>query len=718
MSSFADDLQRLSDLNYVKANPFKALACVANYFNNKNDSEGRELLFHLMDLNALPPEYSVILNALVETAGVYPYLKPTELTSTADLISYEVHRPKNSSDIVLHSGQFEAYLHLINGENVVLSAPTSFGKSLLIDVLIQTGKYNNIVVIVPTIALIDETRKRLQRRFGATFRIITHASQQTALSNIFVLTQERYLEFEQTPKVNLFVIDEFYKLSPDANGNYDDRTSALNLACYKLARQDVQFLLIGPNIENVGFGDSEIRYAFIRSEFRTVGTHIERINANGHQKEITLEICRKCVDPTLVFCKSPTSAYELGEFLLVNGLAAPHSKAIALANWLATNYSQDWSLVRFLQAGLAIHYSALPRSISQYILNLFNEGAVRYLLCTSTIIEGVNTSAKNIIIYDNKIANKKYDFFTFNNIKGRAGRMLRHLVGRIFVLNPEPLEELPLVEIPAFSLPEGMPMSLVLEVEENGIGHLSDSESRKLRYLHAQQYLDYNVIKTNSSFDPDSQIIIAQNIRDNPSQMSSLLAWTGFPNQFQLKGLLRIVFDILLKKHTTNEVKSADQLFFRILQVQNNMPHGFANYFESVRKADQQRSNPDDVLRDALSFLRNWVEYQLPRSIQAIDRIQRSVLQDIHLPFGDYSIYAEKMKHLFRPPAETILEEFGVPMPLTERIGRVTPLPESLDDILQFMSSLDYQKYNFSDVELDILSNAFPKDVFFSINQH
>ena len=709
MSVFADDLQNLSDEAYVQAKPFEALACIANYFNRGKDNEGRELLFHVMDLRVLPAEYSGILNALVETAGVYPYLNPTELSSTSDMISYEAHRPRNSTDIVLHSGQFEAYLHLVNGENVVLSAPTSFGKSLLIDVLIQTGKYKNIVVIVPTIALIDETRRRLQSRFGSSFRIITHASQKSAGANIFVLTQERYLEFDPSPKVDFFVIDEFYKLSPDRNGNYDDRTSALNLACFKLARQNAQFLLIGPNIENVWFGDSEIRYSFIRSEFRTVGTHIERINANGRQKEITLAICRNCSEQTLVFCKSPQSTHELGEYLINNGLRASSSKATELADWLERNYYKDWSLVRFLRAGIAVHYAALPRSISQYILNLFNTGNIRYLLCTSTIIEGVNTSARNIVVYDNKIATRKFDYFTFNNIKGRAGRMLRHLVGRVFVLNPEPQEELPLVDVPAFSLPEGMPMALILEAEEFGLRPLSDSEARKQRYLHAQQDLAYEVIRNNGSFDPDSQISFAKEIRANPSRMSSLLAWRGLPNSLQLKELVHAVFDILLGRRPTNEVKSADQLLFWVLQVQNNMPYGLTRFLESVRQADGQGRSPDELLRDSLNFLRNWAEFQLPRTIQAIDRIQKSVLQDLRLPFGDYSLYAEKIKRLFRPAAETILEEFGVPMPLTAKIARSEPLPESVDDLLLFMNRVDYRKFGFSDVELDILSNAFPR---------
>lgn len=718
MSPFADDLERLSDRDYVGEHPFEALRTISAYFNRNQENEGRELLYQVMDLGILPETYSHVLASLQEVAGIYPYVKTSDISGTAGLISYEAHRPLNSPDLVLHAGQYEAYTRLMSGENVVLSAPTSFGKSLLIDVLLLSGKYRNIVIIVPTIALIDETRRRLQNRFGADFRIITHASQLPAESNIYVLTQERYLELRQTPKIDLFVIDEFYKLKPNDKGEYDDRTVALNLACFKLAKQAAQFLFIGPNIERVDVGPYEGNIHFIRSEFRTVGTQIHRYNASGRQNEIVLDICRTHPDSTLIFCKSHNSLYGLGRYLVSAGLNASHEKATALADWLAAHYSPDWSLVDFLRAGIAIHYAALPRSISQYILHLFNQGAIRYLLCTSTIIEGVNTSARNIIVYDNKIATKKFDFFTFNNIKGRAGRMMKHLVGHVFILNSEPQEELPIVEIPAFSLPEGMPLSLAMEVEANGGGILADAETKRLRYLHAQQDLDFNVIKANTGIDPMAQIEVAKQIRAEPSKMSDLLSWSDLPRSSQLKEVSRLLFGILGSASGQGEVKSADQLMFWIVCLQNNMPNGFSGFFEALRRNDQMDRSADDLLRTALSFLRTWAEFKIPLGIQALDRIQKSVFADLHLPTGDYSRYAERIKHWFRPPAETILEEFGVPMQLTEKLGTFEPLPENIDDILLAMNRGKFGDVELTGIERDMLTFAFPKGAFLPLEPH
>ncbi len=708
MRNFWEDLQTLSNKDKVKLYPFESLAIVADYLNNGKENEGRELLFHLMDHHVIPDEYKNILSSLIESAGIYPYLNIEDLQTSSDMIVYESHRPENSPDLVLHAGQLDAYIHLINGENVVLSAPTSFGKSLLIDVLIMSGRYNNIVVIVPTIALIDETRRRLQYKFGTTYKIITHASQELLSANIFILTQERFLEISNLPKIDFFVIDEFYKLSPSDNNNYDDRTISLNVACMKLIRQEAQFLLIGPNIERVDSGNTEGKYVFIKSDFKTVGTSIERINANGHQDEITLSICKHCDAQTLIFCSSIARVYKLGEYLVQGGISFSSDLAKEFADWLAVNYSQNWSLVKLLRAGIAIHHSSLPRSVSQYILHLFNEGYIRFLLCTSTIIEGVNTSARNIIIYDNKIARKKYDYFTFNNIKGRAGRMFRHMIGKVYILNPEPQQELPLVEIPAMSLPEGMPVSLALEVEEPEIKHLSSSELEKLKYLHAQKYLSLDVIRANAPFDPDAQINIAKEIDENPSYFSNKLNWNKIPNSEQLKFLTKLIYDDLLEGENINGIVSKEQLFFRLMQVQKFMPIGFHTYLREFISTNNKSISDDDAIREALAFLRTWVEFQLPRSILAIDRIQKDVLFRKGLPTGNFTDYANKVKHWFRPPAETILEEYGIPMPMTAKISLTQNLPETVDEVIDFISSADTKSFKWTNIEQSIFEYAFP----------
>ena len=94
----------------------------------------------------------------------------------------------------------------------------------------------------------------------------------------------------------------------------------------------------------------------------------------------------------------------------------------------------------------------------------------------------------------------------------------------------------------------------------------------------------------------------------------------------------------------------------------------------------------------------------------AIDRIQRHVLSTNGQAPGDYTEYAEKVKHLFRPPAETILEEYGIPMVMTRKMEANVVLPESVDEILQFMWSIDVEQYDWSELEKDIYNGAFVKN--------
>ena len=159
--------------------------------------------------------------------------------------------------------QWEVCRALLDGNNVMLSAPTSFGKSLIVDALIATQRFRTIVLIVPTIALIDETRRRLAR-FRARYKIITHASQRPARRNLLVLTQERFLELEQVRYVELFVIDEFYKLHPEVDAQ---RSLTLNHALYRRLKHGAQFYMTAPSIQGIPNGFAErFRCKLIRTD--------------------------------------------------------------------------------------------------------------------------------------------------------------------------------------------------------------------------------------------------------------------------------------------------------------------------------------------------------------------------------------------------------------------------------------------------------------------
>jgi len=688
-------MESFSNPEWLAANQFVALSEIARLL-EQDEQAGRGALIRTLENRHLLKKYEPIITALIQRAGLYPYLLDDAILSTGDLINLEYHSPAGLKGIVLHAAQAKVYRAIMDGINVILSAPTSFGKSLLIDATIASGRFSNVVIIVPTIALIDETRRRLSKRFHDQFKIITHPSQSLTGKNIFVLTQERFVEFNNAIKPEFFVLDEFYKLSPNRG---DERTFVLNQAFYQLFKSGAQFFLIGPNVQDITIDETDLNFRFFRFDFTTVATEI-RYGGPASEKENALSICKELKEPTLIFCKSSASAYELASFLISHKVSAPTPKAKEMAAWIRQNYHPDWILPLLLENGFAVHHGSLPRSIAYHLLRKFNDGSIRFLLCTSTIIEGVNTSAKSIVIYDNKIATKKFDQFTFNNIKGRAGRMLKHFVGHVYVLHSEPDPELPIVDFPSLTQPDNLPESLLIHLENRD---LSEKSKEQLKYLYAQDHLPIDVLKNNSGMDPRKQIDLAAEIAGDLKKYHPLLSWTGFPNNQQLFESCRLIFDYLMEGHGRDGIFTTKQLHFQISRFARikSIPQLVA-----AEIANSESKDATEGVENVLRFLRQWCEFHFPRCLTSLDRIQRSVFDRAGLKPGNYEPYCAAIKHLFMPPSATILEEFGLPYNITGQILSLYDLGREVDSIIDNFKKVDPKKLKLTPLEYEMFKDT------------
>lgn len=195
--------------------------CVEIYeiLNNDKEAEAKEKLFYLLDEIQDKALYPPILNHLIRQFGLYPYMNQ-DTSILEDKFLLECFKANIGEDEpkVLHREQSRVLKRLLSNESLILSAPTSFGKSFIIDALIAMKKPKNILIIVPTISLLDEARRRLVRKFTPDYNIITTSGAAPKENNIFILTQERvleYLDFIKANRTDLFIVDEFYKIVGD-----------------------------------------------------------------------------------------------------------------------------------------------------------------------------------------------------------------------------------------------------------------------------------------------------------------------------------------------------------------------------------------------------------------------------------------------------------------------------------------------------------------------
>lgn len=687
-------LENLTNPDAIGASPFEVLKSLSAAVNNASAASGEEVEVQKLVLYALENRkrfgaFSEIVDGLLRSRGLYPYMREDHL-SPVERLAFEAHKPLGMQDIVFHQKQAEVYVRLLAGENVVLSAPTSFGKSLLIDAMIATGKYSNVAVVVPTIALIDETRRRLSVRFGSEFKVITHASQDLEEKNVFVMTQERVLDFDVMPDLDFFVIDEFYKLDPRRDA---ERSFLLNQALYRLLKTGAQFYMLGPSIERIPDAfDRTLRSTFISTPYATVVTEQVPVESGKHDAlKKLVELCRSLDDATLIYCASPASARRVANALIAVSDESDLKEIDECSDWMAENYHPDWMVARALKHGIGVHHGKVPRALSQYAVRAFNQGHLKYLVCTSTLIEGVNTKAKNVIVFDNRVATRKFDFFTFNNIRGRSGRMFHHFVGRVFLFSPPPQDDLPFVDVPLVNQGDDTPDSFLIHLEDD---FLEEGARSRIKTLHESPYLSVEVMRRNSGIDPTAQIELAKEIRQNHDYIS-MLSWRGFPEYEELKFACELIWRFFAARGTANGrtkiggVSSGSQLAFRIDRLSKA---------RSVKRmilkelATQDDPDADAAVEDVLDFTRTWAAFHFPRYLMALDRIQREVFERWNIGSGkkpgDYAAFAANVENLFTSSGLVALEEYGIPLQIAEQLAPYLASHDTVDAAINALRSL------------------------------
>lgn len=656
----------------LEGNQFDVLKLIAKLIQEEESQPiARELLLRILELRQTQRSFaahSEIVDSLLRTAGLFPYVTPSNL-SLPDLIAYEAHRPLDYEygDVVFHEIQAKVYRRLMSRENVILSAPTSFGKSLVLDALIASNRFENIAVVLPTIALIDETRKRLSK-FRGYYRIITHPSQGLGERNLLIMTQERILDLPELPALDLFMIDEFYKL--DISRGDADRGVLLNHALQKLMQTGANFYLAGPNIHSLAANlPRDFTASFISTSFSTVVSDVKllRTPARGEEFDALSNLCEGLSGPTLIYCRSPLRARQVARHFLSVGIGGPSSELQPAADWIGENYHPEWLLCQALPRRIGIHHGKIPRALAQYQIAAFNEGKLDFLICTSTLIEGVNTSAKNVVIFDHQLNKKNLDFFTFSNIKGRSGRMMRHFVGNVYLFKPPPEEDLPTVDFPLYTQGSGTPDSLLIQVDDE---LLRPSSSERIEKYRQQTDVPIDILRANAGIDPQRQIDLAREVRRTVHLIGHKLSWRQWPRYENLLLCCQLITRFLLPlRGRNNGVSSAQQLAYRI-----NLARGAGGDIRELVNQELARNSetptPDEAVENTLEFIRYWPEFAFPRLLMTVQSIVNPILFEAGFEECDYSAYAASAKSLFMPRFVTDAEEYGLPSQLAMKLLR------------------------------------------------
>lgn len=677
---------------------------INSLFNENNDNKAREELINLLDfiqsnnidLKEEPISNTQFFTHLIRKSGIYPYLEKYIKTAIfEDKLVYSLFNLNiNNEDVILHREQLKVLNLLLNNKNVLLSAPTSFGKSYIIDALISIKKseMDNILIIVPTIALLDETRRRIYSKFKSDYNIITTSNQNPHRRNIYILTQERALLYiNRIYELNLLIIDEFYKIADNSG-----RASILQKIISHFMDISEQKYFLCPYIDDINENPFVKKDSFLKLDFNTV--IVKEHKLYGKTKKYKNNLKNICLirlifnnenNKNIIYTNTINSIENISSFINKINITThdnlnnnENNLLNGLLDWLKNNYTDRWYLYNLIKKGIGIHNGQIHRCLTQIQLKLYNDTKIiNTIIATSSLIEGVNTQAKNIILYSNRIARKKINRFIYNNIKGRSGRMFKYYTGNIYLLEPPP-------EKKSYKLDIKINDTMILDIDDNNeiLNENIDEEQREEINKFKGAMIDkigkdsfHNIVASNELKNSRENILkITENLLNYKEKNENKLIEELEPfTTDKWREDFNIIFNVL-RKHTENcnvninlnNSKNKLELIAKSVNIIAN--NWILTIPEIVKELEKINLSIDNYFK-----IEGLISFEIYNLFSDINILQKSILLDKAL---DLSKFVQNLQNVFLPPHVYTLEEFGLPRMLSKTIDKFNIIKFDFND--------------------------------------
>lgn len=482
------------------------LCKIASILSLNNDPKEQTLAYEIVtklfkNYNREYPNLYSISHAILSRLGNFPnrdLLNKYGFSQTklyqSPIVQLEVMARESENQIILEENELlltdfqKKFFDVLTKQKFYsVSAPTSAGKSFIftfsiIERLIQNNS-EKIILIVPTRALIKELSNKIIKALKdynlinkvdvRTVPVIEERSEHKGM--VYVLTQERLntLLNEDEIYLDTIFIDEAQEIQ---NNRGVVLQNTLELLLHRFS--DINLFFASPLIENPNYFNELLELNFDENYFveevSPVGQNIiflseikgkakqAKIDILNNDKNVDLgylnldfkfrdngkiidfaESITKDDELTLIYCNDPYSTEQkaLKMFEKIEN-ELDDEDINALIQFIKEDVHKDYSLIKCLKKGIAYHYSHIPATVRTGIEQLASDGKLKYIFCTSTLLQGVNLPTKNIILHKpTKGQGKPMQRSDFLNLIGRAGRLQYEFQGNIWCIEPNEWEE-------------------------------------------------------------------------------------------------------------------------------------------------------------------------------------------------------------------------------------------------------------------------------------
>lgn len=560
-------------------------------------------------------------------------------------------------------------------KRIFLSAPTSFGKTFLLKEIIFKFSYKNILLIFPTVALLNENMEEITK-FSKENKLPYKTINNTKTEfnkhsyNIFILTPERALKIladHPDLTVDFFFMDEIYKIDNffGDSSEEDDRDKVFRITLYLLSKKTDSFYLAGPyiNLKNLGQGlnkfisDNNIELIYERNELvkkkyytawkKRIDIDELKIEFDSTSKisktyTLTKTIKELNMGTTIVFCANQNQILELADYYnnkpSLYKVSNNNYRLMKFIDHLKNRYgfkdgnvNVQWLVPELLDKGIGLHHGSLPKYIQNEILQTFNKSYIDVIISTTSITEGVNTNSKNLIFYGTSKGGKPFKIFDIKNIIGRAGRYYHNFIGNIFLLEKEIFAKLSTEEEESldFITFTDKPIANV-DIDNTSIFDLiGENKVRKLAREDELQNknIPEEVFVKNRLFDRLSQANLAEQLNSfsDHKLMSMIVKYSNIKN-FLESNALKEILEIL---NNLNIIESHELERYPAISTSYSI-HGFRGLLSYQIKKYKEKNPHKPVLnwkeynqcyKRAFDNVKKVIEYKIPKLINLFSTI-------------------------------------------------------------------------------------------------
>lgn len=594
-------------------------------------------------------------------------------------------------------------------DRILVSAPTASGKTLLgiLGILkrFYEGK-NTFIYLVPYNSIRDEKYNEFLEQFKELNLIIKNGYKglrdlQNGKANIVISDFSSFDKYaREHPDFELasfYVLDEIDVLGSDFFGPSIEGSIA------RLLRKGIPNLLaISATIPEKNKLIEWLDAEFFKSDYKPI-RHNEEVKIIKDNYE---EICNIFLSDNrtknksilvMIYDKKRVMSYaeKIVEILHNRGTRPLNDDDPMILDIIGSNPKTitNKNLINCLKYKVAFHHSDLHNSIKNKILEYYNNDEIKIIMCTPTLLRGVNLKTRTVILPDpyifNIILNRRIQmpYIDYLQFKGRAGRPPYEDVAYVYIFSQnettksqfekfylhgkeEPLKS-GFIDYRNRIIYPLLDKQILIELfyEPRNIEELTEVFSK---YYFAVGVPDFNSIinKLNDRISLlENKKLIEKNIY---AQFTLTLLGDEYLRNFEGKNISIEHYDSLNNlslRIMTDQITFDDRFHFRILNEILNIL-GSENFIK-IRKRGAERDEIEEEIRRIL-------------------RLKCGILTDTIN--SQHITLVCLIEHLSHIPLERIDEQFGVDSTRLESVLKNT-IETYLDSVINIIKFL-YKNFN------------------------